>query len=140
MGVYVKRALYAISTLVEMVALVGAYLLNHYARSKLGMNRWLGYHNDRWEEGLPIPAIEAVVAIVLILLALTAVMMLKRRKQVGAIPIASVVISCALTVVTCAFVALNTTADFRAYYLMAICFAIATALQLAKSFVFIRQP
>ena len=139
LGVFVKRVFYVIATLVEVAALVGIFLLNYFARAKLGMNRWLGYHNGKWEEGLPIPTIETLVIIGLIILAIAVVVMLWRRKTTGVIPVASVVASCVLVATTSAFVAFHATTDYRAYYLMAICFALASLLQLAKSLIIVSQ-
>lgn len=128
-----KKVLYILATIVEMAALAGVYLLNYFARAKLGMNRWLGYHNSKWEEALPIQGIEWIAMLVLVLLLVSVLVLLSRKSRKGPVAVASAVLACVVVAAAVLFAFLHSIADYRAYYLMALCFGLAALLQLLKS-------
>ena len=62
-----KKFLYILITMCQLIFLAGTYVLSYYTRKKLGMNRWLMYHNMQWEKKLPIFMIKNIIAIVIVL-------------------------------------------------------------------------
>ena len=113
----------------ELAALAGAYALDHYSRAKLGMNRWLVYHNQGWEASYPIPAIKLALAGLLIaLLALAVCRFIKSKARTPLFSVACL-LSLLLIAGTVMFIVSCDTAGFRAYYLICAVLAIASAMQ-----------
>lgn len=128
-----KKILYIAAWIVELAALVGADTLDHFGRAKLGMNRWLVFHNTAWEESLPIAALEvACVVLLLVLLALTVAVVLKRRSATALFAVEAVLSLCCIVVFS--FFMLNNSAELNhAFYLMSACYALGCLVQVVKT-------
>ena len=127
----IKRFLYIVAWIIELGALVGADALDHFGRAKLGMNRWLVFHNSAWEESLPVAAIE-VACVVLLLVLLVAAVAMWHDKAGALFATESALSLCCIVVLS--FYLLNNNAELdHAFYLMAACYALGCYAQVLKT-------
>jgi hypothetical protein len=156
----VRKVAFVLASLVEIALLAGAWALNHFAHARLGMNRWLGYHNRVWEAAfdmrLVIVAASVILAALLVAVIVRFVKCLRggstlsaREKgahmaaQSAAAPsrgiwvlrVVALAFSCIFVVGSVAFTLFFSPTSVRAYYLMAPCFFVASVIQLGKSWV-----
>lgn len=113
--------------------LVGAWVLDYFAKARLGMSRWLGYHNQKWEQALPLQMLEVVAVVVLVVLLVVSVVEWARSARRTRLACVSIVASGALTGLFAWFVAFQSVATARAYYLIALCLFLAALLQAIQS-------
>lgn len=130
-----KRLLYWIVTLLEIVLLAGTYVVNYFTVKKLGMVRWVNARGLRWEKNYPIPFIKGIV--IILLLAITILVFLvfkKKRKSLKKITYIMIVGMIALTALGGGYILFCSFKSMRAYYLISIMLACAAFLQVMKTF------
>lgn len=131
-----KRIAYIIATVLEIAALAGIAILHHFSVSRLGMMRWLNYHNKKWAEAMPLDVIIPVAAVVAVIaaLALIAWAITKARScRLGTFVWCSAALSIILAAVFLVFTLSNSTTALREFYLSCACFGLAVILQLVKT-------
>lgn len=57
-----NKLFYILITMCQLIFITGTYVLSYYTKRKLGMNRWLMYHNMQWEKQLPVFGIKCLFA------------------------------------------------------------------------------
>lgn len=130
-----KKVLYLISDLVIAALLVGVYVVQYFAKRKLGMNRWIVFKISKVKEVLPIEMLRyAAVAVVLVLTALLVILYGKYRKQYKKIVFYMVIVSVALAVFYLGFTLCFSQEKIRSYYLVLPLIGLANVVQLIKSF------
>ena len=130
---FVKRAICYIGLLLEAALLVAPFVLDYFARARLGMSRWLGYHNQKWEAALPMHAMEVIAVGVLVVLLIVSVVMYARSTSRRKLTCVSIIASGTLLGIFTWFVVAQSVATARAYYLMALCLFLAALLQAIQS-------
>lgn len=124
-----KRVFHVIASVLEIALLIGAYELSTLAKAKLGLNRWLVYHNQSWEDALPLEAIGLAAGILLAVLLAWALVRLLRNPQRHRGGVVLTVLAGILTI-ACIVYALGASADdAHAYYLVSLMLALAALLQ-----------
>lgn len=122
--------------IIEVLLLIGTYVVNYFTRKRMGMARYVIYMNQKWEENYPIDKIQ--IAAVLAFLLLTALLLgayFKRRKS-GKINFEiSIFLVLILTVVFIVFTILKSAETLRSYYFISILLGIALILQIIIGFV-----
>lgn len=68
MGEKMKRALLILLDLLSIGLLIGGYVIQYFAGRKLGMVRWLNYHERKVQEAVPVDVLKYVLAIAVVLL------------------------------------------------------------------------
>ena len=120
----------------EVALIAGAFILNYFAHAKLGMNRWLVHRDGRWEEQLPLALFQILIIVALAAVVVAAFVVLiraRRKKPFACLSLAAaIVLLCVLVWFCRSFDA----GSLHAYYLMALCLALACAIQAAKAVVF----
>lgn len=124
-----RRAFHIIASILELALLVGAYELSTLAKAKLGLNRWLVYHNQRWEDALPLHAIELAVAVVLVAFLCWTLVRLVRNPHRRQLATWWAVLAGVLTVVWFYYTLGFSAEDAHAYYLVSLMLALAALLQ-----------
>lgn len=129
-----KKALYIIATVLEVLLLGGAYVFNYFTKKKMGMARWVVYMNQGWERGYPVPMLKNVVlAIVVILAVCVLVWFFVKRKELGKMVPVMVSIMSVLTALYTGFTLIYSKEALRAYYFISLMFAIAAVIQTVKT-------
>lgn len=130
-----KKVLY-ISCLVLQVAMVaGAFVIDYFAKSRMGMMRWLNYHNQAWGAALPLETLKIAV-LVAIILATLLLFFLSLKKVTDLSKFAQNVLIVMLIALCayCYFILMNDVKALKGYYLMCPLFSLAMTLQLIKAF------
>ena len=63
-----KKICYVVTTILECLLLIGAYMVNYFTQSKMGMLRHVIHKNYVWEEKYPIANIINATIIAFIIL------------------------------------------------------------------------
>lgn len=92
-----KKVLYIISDLLIAALLAGAYIVQYFAKRKLGMNRWIVFKISKVKEALPIEMLRYVaVAAVLALAVLVLLLYGRNRKAYQKIVLPMVIVTIVL--------------------------------------------
>ena len=134
-GEAMKKVFYIISDLLIAALLAGAYVLQYFAKRKLGMNRWIIFKMSKIKEMLPIePLRYAAVAAVLVLTVLLVVNYGRSRRQYGKMILPMVIFTVVLGVFYLGFTIYFSQESLRSYYLALPLIGLANVVQLAKTF------
>ena len=130
-----KKVLYIISDLLIAALLAGAYIVQYFAKRKLGMNRWIVFKISKVKEALPIEMLRYVaVAAVLALAVLVLLLYGRNRKAYQKIVLPMVIVTIVLAAGYLGFTLYFSQERVRAYYLMLPLIGLANVVQLAKTF------
>ena len=130
-----KKVLYIISDLLIAALLAGAYIVQYFAKRKLGMNRWIVFKISKVKEALPIDMLRYVaVAAVLALAVLVLILYGRNRKAYQKIVLPMVIVTIVLAAGYLGFTLYFSQERVRAYYLMLPLIGLANVVQLAKTF------
>ncbi len=130
-----KKVLYIISDLLIAALLAGAYIVQYFAKRKLGMNRWIVFKISKVKEALPIEMLRYVaVAAVLALVVLVLLLYGRNRKAYQKIVLPMVIVTIVLAAGYLGFTLYFSQERVRAYYLMLPLIGLANVVQLAKTF------
>ena len=130
-----KKVLYIISDLLIAALLAGAYIVQYFAKRKLGMNRWIVFKISKVKEALPIEMLRYVAAAVVLALAVMLVILYGRnRKAYRKILLPMVIVTIVLAAGYLGFTLYFSQERVRAYYLMLPLIGLANVVQLAKTF------
>ncbi len=130
-----KKVLYIISDLLIAALLAGAYIVQYFAKRKLGMNRWIVFKISKVKEALPIEMLRYVaVAAVLALAVLVSLLYGRNRKAYQKIVLPMVIVTIVLAAGYLGFTLYFSQERVRAYYLMLPLIGLANVVQLAKTF------
>ncbi len=130
-----KKVLYIISDLLIAALLAGAYIVQYFAKRKLGMNRWIVFKISKVKEALPIEMLRYVaVAAVLALAVLVSLLYGRNRKAYQKIVLPMVIVTIVLAAGYLGFTLYFSQERVRAYYLMMPLIGLANVVQLAKTF------
>lgn len=126
-----KKAAYISATILEILCLAGAWAVQFFTRTKMGMARYVVYKN-RWESRYPMELLAKGAALVMVLLtAMLLLCFLRRRRNLTK---ALRVMSAGMVLLTsgyAVFTWMNSTNEFRAYYFIS---AILGAVSLIQCF------
>ena len=115
--------------------LAGAYIVQYFAKRKLGMNRWIVFKISKVKEALPIEMLRYVaVAAVLALAVLVLLLYGRNRKAYQKIVLPMVIVTIVLAAGYLGFTLYFSQERVRAYYLMLPLIGLANVVQLAKTF------
>lgn len=135
-----KKVFYIISDLLIAALLAGAYIVQYFAKRKLGMNRWVVFKISKVKEALPIEILRyAAVAAVAALVILLIIMYGKHRGECKKIVLPIVIVSVALAVFYFAFTLWFSQEKIRSYYLVLPLIGLANVVQLIKAFAAVKM-
>lgn len=123
-----KNIFILLCVLLVIISLIGGYLINHYTKSRMGMQRHVIYLNNKWEKILPIGLIKKLSIVVLIVLSIiSSLLYFKSRKNIYNNIL--FLLTSILNIGVLYFLIFNSLEENRAYYLLSICFIIASLFQ-----------
>lgn len=130
-----SKGFYIIVSILQVLLLIGMYVVNYFTRKRMGMLRYVIYKNITWESSYPIEQIQyLVIAFLVILMISILVFYLKRKSQINKNILSRNIVMIVLVVIYSGFNLLYSTEDFKAFYFMSPMLAVATFLQIIKVF------
>lgn len=107
-----------ICDLFYVLFLVGAYLIQTYTMRKLGMNRWVAYHQMKAKSMLPVDVLRYVVPLVLLLVVVFLWMQFRKQKRRSVGRWAAMILLSLTEVFYLGFTLLMNGTKVRAYYMV----------------------
>lgn len=130
-----KKILYIISDILIAALLAGAYILQYYAKRKLGMNRWIVFKVSKIKEALPVDTLRyAAAALVIVLVVLLVIKYGMHRREYKKMIFPMVVFMVALGIFYLIFTIGFSQESIRAYYLMLPLIGLCNLVQVIKVF------
>lgn len=130
-----NKIFYIILTMLQVLLLVGTYVVNYFTRKRMGMLRFVIYKNINWEQSYPIEQLQYLAIIIFaVLMILVLAIYLKRKSQLSKNILNMNIIMVILILIYSGFNLLYSTEDFRAFYFMSVMLAVVTFIQIVKIF------
>lgn len=114
--------------ILEFISIVGAYVANYFTRTRMGMLRHIVYLNGKWEKLVPVPVIRIAVLFIIVVLVIIAFNRFRKIKSNAMLNVMAVLLVLLSTWTVCFLVFSNTRIN-RSYYILNMCFVLATMLQ-----------
>lgn len=116
-------------SLLEILAIIGAYVAHYFTKTRMGMLRHMAYLNGKWEKEFPIDMMKwIVVGMIIIFIIFICVHYIKEKRKFNT-SIALMVITIIINLWTVYYLLFNGTASNYAYYIISICLIILTVFQ-----------
>ena len=131
-----KKVAYISATILEVLCLAGAWAVQFFTRTKMGMARYVVYKNRGWESRYPMELLAKGAALVMVLLtAMFLLCFLRRRRNLTK---ALWVMSAGMVLLTsgyAVFTWMNSTNEFRAYYFISAILGAVSLIQCIKTWI-----
>ena len=130
-----KKILYIIVTVIEVLLLAGAFAVNYFTRKKMGMARYVAYKNFQWEKQYRIDLLIYIAAGVLLILTVLLLMLVITRKRKFSKMVYIMVSTAVILTLWCGwFVLSGSREQQRSYYFTGILYAAAALVQVLKAY------
>lgn len=130
-----NKIFYIILTVLQVLLLIGTYVVNYFTRKRMGMLRFVIYKNINWEQTYQIERLQYLAIIIFVaLMILVLAIYLKTKSQLSKNILNRNIIMVILIFIYSRFNLLYSTEDFRAFYFMSIMLAVVTFIQIVKVF------
>ncbi|HSQ87473.1 hypothetical protein [Romboutsia sp.] len=131
-----KKILYIMTTILEVLMLIGAYMINYFTHKKMGMLRHVIHKNYIWEEKYPITNIQYAAILALILLMLVVLMLyIKRKPKLKKIVTIMNITMVIFVISFIGFTLIYSTEEIRAFYYISLILGLVTLTQIIKTFI-----
>ena len=131
-----KKFFYILTTILEVLFLIGAYMVNYFTHKKMGMLRHVIHKNYVWEEKYPITNIQYASIIVLIILMLLVLILYMKKKSILKKIVAIMNITMVIFVLFfTGFVLAYSAEEIRAFYYISFMLFVVTLIQIIKTFI-----
>lgn len=129
-----KKALYVLTSLIEVLLLTGICAVHYFTKKKMGMARYVVYKNHKWEKAYPIGTLQIAAVIFLAALAVFILLVfIKKRKQAAKLLYAMTLAMVVLTGIYVVFTMIKSTETLRDYYFISGMLALAVLIQEVKT-------
>ena len=127
-----KKVAYISATILEILCLAGAWAVQFFTRTKMGMARYVVYKNRGWESRYPMELLAKGAALVMVLLtAMLLLCFLRRRRNLTKALCGMVLLTSGYAV----FTWMNSTNEFRAYYFISAILGAVSLIQCIKTWI-----
>lgn len=128
-----KKVLFILLDLLSIAFLIGGYVIQYFTKRKLGMVRWVNYHERKAQEALPVDVLKyAAVIVVLLLTMIILRSFMKKKAKLGmlnAVMMAVLVVLAAAYLGCTLFITIEVTS---AYFLILPMIGAAALLQIIR--------
>ena len=132
----IKSIFYILTTILEILLLIGAYMVNSFTNKKMGMSRHVIHKNYVWENQYPITNIQYTYIVALILLAIFVLVLYIKRKNILRKIVTVMSITMVISVVLfTGFTLIYSTEEIRAFYYISFILGLATLIQIIKTLI-----
>lgn len=130
----IKTIAYWTVSVLEVLLLIGAYVLNKLSKKIMGVNRFIVYENQQWAKKYPMETIETVGIIILaLMLAALLPILWKKRKNITVLKAADGVIAAGFTLFTIIFALIYSVETLKIFNFLAMIFALVSVIQIVKT-------
>lgn len=130
----IKTIAYWAVSVLEVLLLIGAYVLNKLSKKIMGVNRFIVYENQQWAKKYPMETIETVGIIILaLMLAALLLILWKKRKNITVLKAADGVIAAGFTLFTIIFALIYSVETLKIFNFLAMIFALVSVIQIVKT-------
>lgn len=138
-----KKILYQSATILQILLIISAYVIQTLSMKKMGVMRFIVYMNHRWNNLYPIDKFQHImISILAILTVIILIIFFKSNKNGTVLDKVALRMVVLLTIITLASVLFTlgfSTADYRSYYFISFILAMVTLIQDIKIFVYLRK-
>ena len=130
----IKTIAYWTVSVLEVLLLIGAYVLNKLSKKIMGVNRFIVYENQQWAKKYPMETIETVGIIILaLMLAALLLILWKKRKNITVLKAADGVIAAGFTLFTIIFALIYSVETLKIFKFLAMILALVSVIQIVKT-------
>lgn len=131
-----KKIFYILTTILEILLLIGAYMVNYFTHKKMGMLRHVIHKNYVWEDKYPMINIQYATIITLIILMLLVLILYMKRKSMLEKIVTIMSITMIIFVLSfTGFILIYSTEEIRAFYYISFILGLMTLIQIIKTFI-----
>lgn len=130
-----KKTVYITATIVELLLILGTWVVNYFSNKKMGMMRYVVFKNARWSQNYPLETLRLLTVATIVILTIAILMLFWKRispKSIG-----EKVLAAELGVLSVVYVGFNffwSVQSVRAFYFISGMLALASVLQILKTF------
>ena len=128
-----RRVMFFLLDIFSGLFLIGAYVIQYFTKRKLGMSRWVVYHQMKYQKMIPVDLLKYVAVIILFFLVLFIVRSFCRQKNHGAIDKARIVCMLLLFVFYLGFTMIMNVGTIRSYYLALPLIGLSVVMQIIQN-------
>ena len=122
-------------SIIQVVLVIGAYLVQRFAETRMGMMRHVVFKNREWETQLPIDMIKLGIVVFLVgLIALMIIKYFRRKETMNLSHTTRVVSTIILSLMLIGYVLFLSTSDYISYYYMGMIFILVVGLDYVKTY------
>lgn len=129
-----KKILFLLLDLLSIAFLIGGYTIQYFTKRKLGMVRWVNFHERKVQEMLPVNTLKYAAAIAVLLLTIIVLKsFIKKKAASGRLNAVMMAVSVILTVVYLGCTVFITIEVTPAYFLILPMIGAAALLQIIRN-------
>lgn len=130
-----QKIFYTVTTILEVMLLISAYMVNYFTKSKMGMARHVIHKNYVLESLYPIEIIKYVISIFLVILMLIVVYLYTNKKLTLQSKVKKMIITTIVSVIVfVVFILIGSTQVIRSFYYISTILLVVILLQIIKTF------
>lgn len=129
-----KKVLYMIASVLQILLLAGSYVFNYFTQKKLGMLRWVVFKNRSWEMAYPIEIMKIVLIVTVAISTIFLLLLIKKKKVLAIDMKISVIMIVVLSLIYIGFTLFLSTDTLKAYYFISLMVGFAAVIQIIKVF------
>lgn len=130
------KIIYILMSILEVVLLIGAYMVNYFTNTKMGMSRHVAHKNYVWESTYPITTIKytTIIALLILMLAVLVIYM-KRKYNLPKVVTRMNIVMVLSVVIFIGFILICSPYEIRAFYYVSFILGVTTLVQIMKTFI-----
>ncbi|GAA0706624.1 hypothetical protein GCM10008904_15400 [Paraclostridium ghonii] len=131
-----KKIFYILTTILQLLMLVGAYMVNYFTHAKMGMLRHVVHKNYVWEQKYPIATIKyAAILSLVILMLIVLILYLKRKPRLEKIVTIMSITMIVFVLIFSTFTLIYSSEEVRAFYYISSILGVIALIQIIKTFI-----
>lgn len=129
-----KKISYIFFDLLTIAFLFGAYAIQYFTKKKLGMLRWVNYHNMQFQKNEVYGIVKYITVVVTIVLIVMIIAGYKKKKEMlGKINLVMIVVMSVLGIVYLGITVFKSSETLPAYYFLMPLLGAATWMQIVRN-------
>lgn len=129
-----KKISYIFFDLLTIAFLFGAYAIQYFTKKKLGMLRWVNYHNMQFQKNEVYGIVKYITVVVTIVLIVVIIAGYKKKKEMlGKINLVMIVVMSVLGIVYLGITVFKSIETLPAYYFLMSLLGAATWMQIVRN-------
>lgn len=137
-----KKVIKCIPTLIQILLVIGAFVINHFTQTRMGMMRHVMFTNRKWQSQFHALTIKNISVVILGTALLIAIiyMLYKRRNYIYDMSTKFfIIVSLVLIIGTLTFMTVFSIESILAYYYVSIMLYMASLIQVIRLHVFLQR-